>query len=557
MAPVGKRPRSIQQQPGGRLCCRGWRNGWMRIRCTAKRMEKRRSCCWAERTLRVARAGRAVLRTSTKTPTCVRCRHLGDWRRAAAVLFEPESLRGDSPPSREAGEVAPTIPSRSTAGGGLGTDFDCDGGLRVADAIAIQERAVAENPSSGPDGAGFREGVAYTLEARIQVQAVAHTLRGEGFDASEDGTGRGTPLVPVSPCLDANFAKHYGQDNQHIDGGDGLFVLSSGQANAELTYNLSPALNCNRDGAPIAFSSKDHGGDAMAECSPTLRVGGHDGSHANAGVPPAVAFQPRYARNGQGAPDTIAAPLMAQAGETGKGDSAQCAASPGMAVRRLTPRECCRLQQFPDDYLDLKYANADEAHAAQILHTLWREVGAKGIAAEEAHFKDDGQDDLCEKRRIAASLFTPQILLAGVHVGWIQWTQAWRSAERQNLSHVGQAGWSEGFVRGLRDAWESRRSPYQRESFGQLARELGVALQELPLTTTQAGEALRRYRLWPEAQGAWPLRYALATEAQAASGKPLTPDGPRYKALGNSMAVPVMRWIGERIQAIAEQRTAA
>ena len=29
-------------------------------------------------------------------------------------------------------------------------------------------------------------------------------------------------------------------------------------------------------------------------------------------------------------------------------------------------------------------------------------------------------------------------------------------------------------------------------------------------------------------------------------GKP-APDGPRYKALGNSMAVPVMRWIGERI----------
>jgi DNA (cytosine-5)-methyltransferase 1 len=29
-------------------------------------------------------------------------------------------------------------------------------------------------------------------------------------------------------------------------------------------------------------------------------------------------------------------------------------------------------------------------------------------------------------------------------------------------------------------------------------------------------------------------------------GKP-TPDGPRYKALGNSMAVPVMKWIGERI----------
>ena len=34
-------------------------------------------------------------------------------------------------------------------------------------------------------------------------------------------------------------------------------------------------------------------------------------------------------------------------------------------------------------------------------------------------------------------------------------------------------------------------------------------------------------------------------------GKPAK-DGPRYKALGNSMAVPVMRWIGERIQAVEE-----
>jgi DNA (cytosine-5)-methyltransferase 1 len=32
-------------------------------------------------------------------------------------------------------------------------------------------------------------------------------------------------------------------------------------------------------------------------------------------------------------------------------------------------------------------------------------------------------------------------------------------------------------------------------------------------------------------------------------GKSEAPDGPRYKALGNSMAVPVMRWIGERINA--------
>lgn len=56
--------------------------------------------------------------------------HLGNWRPAAAVLFEPESLRGNSSPRREAGQaVAPTISARPTGGGGLGTDFDLDGGL--------------------------------------------------------------------------------------------------------------------------------------------------------------------------------------------------------------------------------------------------------------------------------------------------------------------------------------------------------------------------------------------------------------------------------------------
>jgi DNA (cytosine-5)-methyltransferase 1 len=36
-------------------------------------------------------------------------------------------------------------------------------------------------------------------------------------------------------------------------------------------------------------------------------------------------------------------------------------------------------------------------------------------------------------------------------------------------------------------------------------------------------------------------------------GKPMA-DGPRYKALGNSMAVPVMHWIGKRIQMVEDLR---
>jgi DNA (cytosine-5)-methyltransferase 1 len=56
--------------------------------------------------------------------------YLGDWRRAAAVLFERESLSWHPAPRREAGKrAAPTLSARTQGGGGLGTDFDCDGGL--------------------------------------------------------------------------------------------------------------------------------------------------------------------------------------------------------------------------------------------------------------------------------------------------------------------------------------------------------------------------------------------------------------------------------------------
>jgi DNA (cytosine-5)-methyltransferase 1 len=38
-------------------------------------------------------------------------------------------------------------------------------------------------------------------------------------------------------------------------------------------------------------------------------------------------------------------------------------------------------------------------------------------------------------------------------------------------------------------------------------------------------------------------------------GKPAA-DGPRYKAIGNSMAVPCMAWIGKRLQENSERRQA-
>lgn len=208
--------------------------------------------------------------------------HLGNDARAAAVLFDPESLRGDIAPRREAGEgfaadIAPSLVSsgrgceragdtrgqdpviavafggnniagpidvataRNAHGGPVGRlDFESETFVAVpiafrtspncgawetgdridalttgidptshivavpfdttqitspgnysapaaghpchplastahAPSIAIQERAVSENPDAGPQGKGWQEGIAYTLEARHHVQAVAQT----------------------------------------------------------------------------------------------------------------------------------------------------------------------------------------------------------------------------------------------------------------------------------------------------------------------------------------------------------------------------------------------
>lgn len=127
-----------------------------------------------------------------------------------------EGLPGNPPPRREARqEVATTIRARPTGGGGLGTDFDLDGGL-ITDGIArcdtagyaqrldwetenfVATRDVAATLTRGAESHG--KGGYAGRRQEDDDNLVAHSLRAEGFDASEDGTGRGTPLVPI--CFD-------------------------------------------------------------------------------------------------------------------------------------------------------------------------------------------------------------------------------------------------------------------------------------------------------------------------------------------------------------------
>lgn len=306
----------------------------------------------------------------------------GDWRPPAAVLFERESLQWNPAPRREARkDAAPAISARTKGGGGLGTDFDCDGGL-------VTETVGALCADAHPG--------AYSWQDAYTGRLIAHALRAEGFDASEDGTGRGTPLV--AHALDARQSDviQYGDKTGPLDT-DGHTI------------------------GVLAFTAKDHGADA-GPISPTLRAGGHAKSHANGGVMPAVAYAGvnhgklddgalaraedlsagamRDLRRGKSRGPSQGRRLAQQPAEQSRaavselshqgasaeaemqsvrrpsqgvgllqqtpaalqevGRSARREGEPkhaGMQVRRLTPRECERLQGFPDDYTLVPYRN--------------------------------------------------------------------------------------------------------------------------------------------------------------------------------------------------------
>jgi len=334
-----------------------------------------------------------------------------------------ESLLGHPAPRREAGKgVAPTISARPSGGGGLGTDFDCDGGL-------VTETVGALCADAHPGG--------YSGQDAYTGRLIAHALRAEGFDASEDGTGRGTPLVPVAySIMPMNSGKDYKARETDIaqpimaggpvggnQGGDFIVKLvpfDTTQITSKANYSKPKAgdpchpLATGAHPPAIAFSVKDHGADA-GPISPTLRAGGHAKSHANGGVMPAIAFEwqrgatqnldmhedfspaliksqtpavpfdlrgreggaqfegPHDTANIRAASGGSSRSYVAQAVgfdtynqstgdinqtlQRGTGTDQISAIITSTAVRRLTPRECERLQGFPDDYTLVLYRN--------------------------------------------------------------------------------------------------------------------------------------------------------------------------------------------------------
>ncbi|KZL04571.1 Modification methylase BanI [Pseudovibrio axinellae] len=185
--------------------------------------------------------------------------YFGDWRYPAAVLSEPQSLLGNSPPRREAGKAT----SR-------GIEF-------------------------GPQGGGFAE-VSPTLDTRAKDGPIRNQLAGAVLECAE-----------VAPTLNAHFGTKQGLENQHINSGCGLFVSHTllAKPNSSLAADLETyvahtlqgeGFDASEDGTgrrtpivPIAFDCKGTEVQYIEDGShPTLRSMGHNKSHQNAGGHAAV-----------------------------------------------------------------------------------------------------------------------------------------------------------------------------------------------------------------------------------------------------------------------------
>lgn len=270
--------------------------------------------------------------------------HLGDWRYPAAVLFEPESLLGDSPPRRQAGQIFGPAPVASLVASGRGTQ-------RIGESRG-QDPVVPE--------------IANTLTQRMH--------KGVNTTMDEGQTMIPVPADDVAPTMQAGGNR---------TGGDRPYGTT-----ADTAGGLLPVL---------AFSAKDFLNDVLEDVSPTLRAGGFTTSHQNGGVMPAIAFQERgrpedrtvewqediaYALT---APDgggrrqemNIAQSVSFRGREGGNmaelGDDIAMAlrASQGGSdkahilnnyrVRRLMPVECERLQGLPDDWTNIPWRGKNGA----------------------------------------------------------------------------------------------------------------------------------------------------------------------------------------------------
>ncbi|ECZ8103907.1 Dam family site-specific DNA-(adenine-N6)-methyltransferase [Salmonella enterica] len=237
----------------------------------------------------------------------------------AAVLFEFNSLCRDTPPSREAEKAIAALTAR-----GVGTCGADDNQAQAGHILPVIGALAAHSFTGGAGG-------------RPEGAAVGHFI-------PTFGGGNCSGPINIAACLTAK--------GQRIDFEVETFAVHGTQdpdTNRELAHTLGR--NNGQENACIAFSYKDYGGDAVVDMAPTLRAGNHDTSHANGGQPPAIAYA---FKAGQGA-KAGGIGYQEEQSSASSGTNLAPAVIQSLAVRRLTPRECERLQGFPDDHTLVPY----------------------------------------------------------------------------------------------------------------------------------------------------------------------------------------------------------
>ncbi|MGF6641859.1 DNA cytosine methyltransferase [Paraburkholderia sp. MM6662-R1] len=343
-----------------------------------------------------------------------------------AVLFDFEGVRRDSPPGRDAGQdVAGTLSARTSAGGGLGTDFELGGGLQPVVCMAHGQGGAEVVSDHSPTLTCLHEApiACYAFQPRVARNGrgdMGEVVNALTAQAGETGKGDAAPCVAVQyePCAAVpllEVGKRTGVSTTDVRAGlgvggedDPMFTLQAGAQHGVAVAFKASHFTRGKDGAPsevvpplsadadkgdqdtlvcappvIGFSCKDAGGDASVEVAPTLRAMGFDGSHANGGGQVAIAFDARQdpvssphtaGALGSSSPQSQAVCLAFQEAQSGvrvspvhptldanNGPRRMSGALDGMAVRRLTPRECERLQGFPDDFTLMPYGRAVRA----------------------------------------------------------------------------------------------------------------------------------------------------------------------------------------------------
>lgn len=247
----------------------------------------------------------------------------------AEVLFEREGVRRNTAPRRGEKADSPAGTLRSTDGGS-DVDHAVAGHLQptaFGGGANCEQTEVATALSAHPGGT--------RMDAETETFVVTAPLTTNQYGDHESRES----LLVVAGTLQAS-GKAAGSATQQ-DAESGLLVVH-GTQDPGVSERLAFALGRNngQENAVLAFSCKDHGADAGV-IAPTLRAMGHSGSHANAGGQVAVCIT-----------RDITHTLKAEGFDgsedgTGRGQPIVPATS---GVRRLTPRECERLQGFPDDY---------------------------------------------------------------------------------------------------------------------------------------------------------------------------------------------------------------